>query len=367
LGNNAQQVLQQYGSNITDERKHRMRFLIFLVLLFVLAACEKKQLVQQQCMPIVAVYPSWKEQQMPIAEIPWDRFTHLALISALPQADGSLRTTEVDNLIVPLGEAARSKGKKLFLSIGGAVGYKDAFQQIAHSPEKLQKFTKEVADYAHKHQLDGIDIDWEYWTKQAELKQGGNDPIESKLLVTLLADLRKQLPAKIALTTSVFAGFWTGEQYLSEIQQHVDYVALMSYDFTGAWPESPIKHHADFDTFKASIDFLTNRGFKREKILVGIPFYGKEFVDGKNNQVIDRSYRDLVPQLIAQKQSINSGKLEHIYYETPELVTKKSHYLLDEGMAGVMFFELTQDTPEFSNSLILASNQVISPDLCKTK
>lgn len=351
----------------TTKWKDYTKSVIFLLLLCVLTACEKKRLVQQQCMPIVAVYPSWKEQQMPIADIPWNRFTHLALIFALPQADGSLRTSEVDNLIVPLGEAARTKGKKLFLSIGGAVGYKDAFQQIVQSPEKLQKFTKEVADYAIKHQLDGIDIDWEYWTKQAELKQGGNDPIESKLLVTLLAELRKQLPKKVALTADVFAGYWIGEQYLSEIQQHVDYVALMSYDFTGNWPESPVKHHADFDTFKASIDFLTDRGFKREKILVGIPFYGKEFVDGKNNQVIDRSYRDLVPQLIAKKQSINSGKLDHIYYETPTLVTQKSHYIVDEGIAGVMFFELTQDLPDSADSLILASNQVISPNLCNTQ
>lgn len=342
------------------------KFLVF-VLLFVLNACGQNHLRQQQCMPIVAVYPSWKQQQMPVAEIPWDRFTHLALIFALPQADGSLLTSEVDPLVGPLGEAARNKGKKLFLSIGGATGYQDAFQKIAQSPEKLQKFTRAVANYADKHQLDGIDIDWEYWTKQAVHKQGGNDPVESKLLVTLLAELRKQLPEKVALTTSVFAGYWSGEQYLSEIQQHVNYVALMSYDFTGSWSESPVKHHADFRTFKASIDFLTDRGFTREKILVGIPFYGKEFVDGKNAQVVDKNYRDLIPQLIAKKQSINSGKLDHIYYETPELVTKKSHYILDQGMAGVMFFELTQDMHDSPDSLSLASNQVISPDFCTSQ
>ncbi len=344
-----------------------MRRVKILLLLFVLSGCEKNHLVQQQCMPVVAVYPSWKQQQMPVAEIPWNRFTHLALIFALPQKDGNLLTHEIDSLIELLGEAARAKGKKLFLSIGGATGYQDAFQQIAQSPEKLHKFAQAVADYARKHQLDGVDIDWEYWTKQAVYKQGGNDPVESKLLVLLLAELRKQLPAKVALTTSVFAGYWSGEQYLSELQQHVDYVALMSYDFTGSWPESPVKHHADFATFKASIDFLTDRGFNREKILVGIPFYGKEFVDGKKQQVVDKSYRDLIPQLVAKKQSVNSGKLDHVYYETPELVTQKSHYIVDEGMAGVMFFELTQDAYDSPDSLSLASNRVISPDFCNNQ
>ena len=334
------------------------------MLVIALTGCENTHLAQQQCMPVVAVYPSWKQQQMPITDIPWNRFNHLALIFALPQADGSLLTSEIDQLIEPLGEMARANGKKFFLSIGGAAGYKDAFQQIAQSPEKLQKFTRAVADYANKHQLDGIDIDWEYWTKQAEHNQGGNDPVESKLLVLLLAELRKQLPEKVRLTTSVFAGYWSGEQYLSEIQQHVDYVVLMSYDFTGSWPASPVKHHADFSTFKASIDFLTDRGFNREKILAGIPFYGKEFVDGKNVQVVDKSYRDLVPQLIAKKQSINSGKLNNIYFETPELVAKKSHYIVDEKLAGVMFFELTQDLSDSPDSLSLASNRVIAPDFC---
>jgi chitinase len=341
-----------------------MRSFVFVVLLFMLTGCEKHHLIQQRCMPIVAVYPSWKLQQMPIAEIPWERFTHLALVFALPQADGSLLTDEIDDTVRDLSKAAHSNNKKLILSIGGALGYKDAFQQIVRSPKKLQKFTQAIAAYANQYQLDGIDIDWEYWTKQAEHQQGGNDPVESKQLVKLLAELSKQLPSNVVLTTSVFAGYWSGEQYLSEIQQHVDYVALMSYDFTGSWPESPIKHHADFTTFKASIEFLIDRGFKREKILVGIPFYGKEFVDGKNNQVIDKGYSDLVPLLTAKKQAINSGQLDNIYFETPELVTRKSHYIVDEGMAGVMFFELTQDLPHSPDSLSLASNRVIAPDFC---
>jgi chitinase len=344
-----------------------MKYGMLVLLLFTLIGCQKNHLVQQKCMPVIAVYPSWKQDQMPIATIPWDRFTHLALIFAIPKNDGSLLTSEIDNLVGPLSEAARANGKKLFISIGGVNGYGDAFQQIAQSPEKLQIFTRAVADYAINNQLDGVDIDWEYWTKQAVHKQGGNDPVESKLLVNLLAELRKQLPADVALTTSIFAGYWSGEQYLSELQEHVDYVVLMSYDFTGAWPQSPIKHHADYSTFKKSIAFLTDRGFKREKILAGIPFYGKEFVDGKKLTVVDKGYRDLVPELIAKKQAINSGKLGHLYYETPELVTKKSHYIVDEGLAGVVFFELTQDIPDSPDSLSLASNQVIAPDFCKAQ
>jgi len=340
---------------------------IFLVLLFALLICPQSYADQQKCMPIIATYSSWNHQQLPIENIPWNRFTHLALIFALPMPDGSLSTKDIDPLVDLLSKAAHEKGKKLFISIGGAAGYGNTFQQISQSPEKLKQFTQSVANYVQQHQLDGIDIDWEYWTKQVVYQQGGNDPIESKLLITLLAELRKQLPEKVALTTSVFAGYWSGEEYLSEIQNYVDYVVLMSYDFTGSWPASPIKHHADFDTFKKSITFLTDRGFVREKIVVGIPFYGKEFVNGKNKKVIDKSYREVVPLVHSKKQSIDSGKLDNLYYETPKLVTQKSHYILDNSLAGVLFFELTQDLIDSPDSLSLASNRVISADFCESK
>src|SRR5690606_3502384 len=131
------------------------------------------RIVQTECLPIVAVYPTWKADKLPIAQIPWQDFTHLAVIFALPQIDGSLNTAEVDVLIPALVEAGHSQGKKIYVSIGGAHGYGDAFQQITQDPAKLEKFAQQVRDYALKYQLDGIDIDWEYWTRQQLHNKGG--------------------------------------------------------------------------------------------------------------------------------------------------------------------------------------------------
>lgn len=343
----------------------------WIAILFVtsgLLGCQHEaKVAQTKCLPIVAVYPTWKIDKLPIADIPWQEFTHLAVIFALPQVDGSLHTTEVDALIPALVEAGHAQGKKIYVSIGGAHGYGDAFQQIAQDPLKLGKFVHQVRDYALKHQLDGIDIDWEYWTRQQLHNEGGNDPVESQLLVDLLAALRQALPEQIALTTSVFAGHWIGDQYLKEIQSHVNYVALMSYDFTGAWPSSDIAHHADYKTFKASTRYLLDRGFKRDKILVGLPFYGKEFVDGKKETIIDRDFSDILAHSEQQNRPINRGKLDDIYYETPQLVQQKAQYILNENFAGVMFFELTMDALASPHSLVKASNQVISPDFCAQK
>ncbi|RZJ09154.1 MAG: glycoside hydrolase family 18 protein [Rubrivivax sp.] len=339
-----------------------MRVIFSLLLLAVLTACQQHR-VQTKCMPLIAVYPSWKQQVLPPADIPWQRITHLALVFALPTPDGGLDTRSIDALVEPLVRDAHQHGKRVIVSIGGARGYGDAFQRITASPERLSRFTAAVRDYATRHHLDGIDIDWEYWTQQAVRQQGGNDPVESRQLVTLLAELRRALPKPMLLTTSVFAGHWIGEQYLSELQSHVDYIALMSFDFTGRWDTSPVHHHADFATFKQAVGFLVDRGFRRDKILAGVPFYGKTFVGGTNREVRDVAYRDLLPRVADP----NAGTLADTFYETPELAARKAQYVLDENLAGLMFFELSMDVgPGSPHSLLAALNQHVSPARCTT-
>lgn len=103
-----------------------------------------------------------------------------------------------------------------------------------------RKFVSHLINYAEKYEVDGIDIDWEYWSYQSEQGKGGNDPIESQYLVKLLQDLREQLPPSMLLTVDIAPGNWLGAQYNVEIQDYVDYVDyanLMAFGFTGRWDE----------------------------------------------------------------------------------------------------------------------------------
>jgi chitinase len=330
-----------------------------------LLSCVKNQ-PQTACMPVIASYPTWNANKLAVENIPWQKFNQLAIMFVLPNADGSLQTADVDKIIQPLVEQAHSKHKKVVISVGGALGYADAFQKIAADEKALKNFAVNLSQYVERHKIDGVDIDWEYWTKQAVHQQGGNDPAESKLLVKLLAAVRAELPDHIQLSTDIFAGNWYGEQYLPEIENHVDYVVLMAYDFTGAWDSSPVAHHADYDTFKKSIDFVLGRGFSKNKLILGFPAYGIEFIDGKNKQVNkDYSHQHILEKLKQNGVDINKGKLGNLYFETPDLVRKKSQYLINQQLAGIMMFELTQDSLADSTSLLSASNHIIQPDFCQ--
>lgn len=355
-----------YDKEERVKRSFSVKPILYFVCVFMsmmLCACNDAK--QTRCMPVVVVYPTWSANQLPIESIPWYKFTHITLTFILPNADGSLQTNDMDQIIDPLVKIAHKKNKKVFISIGGALGYGDAFQKISADKNRLKLFTENVKSYVEAHKIDGIDIDWEYWTKQVIHKQGGNDPVESRLLVDLLASLRAGLPKDVQLTTDVFAGYWYGEQYLPEIQQHVDYLALMAYDFTGAWESSDVAHHADYSTFKKSIEFFVGRGFNKEKLLVGFPAYGIEFINGKNNQVNkDHPHKSIVEKIKQNQGNYNSGKISNLYFETPELVKKKSQYVINQQLAGIFMFELTQDTLDNDTSLLSSSNQVISPGFC---
>lgn len=337
--------------------------LIFIVGIFFCAT----QVRASECKPVVAVYPTWEHTEDIQKSLPWNRFTHLAVFGVYPNIDGELSSVDADKFIAPLVSLAHSKGKRVIVSVGGAGTASKAFRKIAENEALRTKFAENISSYVSLHKLDGVDIDWEYWTYQNELGKGGNDPVESKNLVKLIAEIRAALPEGILLTADIMAGSWVGEQYIPEIQEFVDYVNLMAFDFTGQWVGSNISHHSDYSTFKKSINYVINRGFSKEKILVGLPAYGKEFVDGKAQKVRNVAYREIVEMLDGDLSKINKGEFENIHFETKENIHDKSNYLQKNGFPGVFMFEVTSDHTQDAYSLLQVASNIINPKACYNK
>jgi chitinase len=311
--------------------------------------------------PVVAVYAGWKYPQVSAQQLPWSQFSHLAIASVYPLPDGSLQSAMVDQFITSLVATAHEHGKTVLLSVGGAGEGSRAFHQIMKNPATAAKFVANVTQYARRHQLDGIDIDWEYWTFQHQLQKGGRDPVESQQLTDLLKALRTSLGPDMLLTADIIAGDWLGAQYSAEIQQYVDYVNLMAFDFTGGWPESQIGHHADYATFVKAIKHTLAKGFMPEKLLIGLPAYGIEFIDGGKAKTRQIAYRDIVDLAGASPAILQQGKLNHIYFENKYLFAKKAKYLAKQNLAGYFMFDVGADHPDPELSLLHAAGRYITP------
>jgi chitinase len=337
------------------------------VYLFLLAliSCSDDQPTERK--PVVAVYAAWKYPHFGLDNIKWERFSHIAIASVYPRDDGTLESSTVDPFIDRFVLQAKAKDKQLILSVGGEGEASRAFTKIMANEALSEKFVNNLVRYAEVHDVDGIDIDWEYWTFQSELKKGGNDPKESQYLVDLLKLLRHSLSASILLSVDIAPGDWFGPQYKLEIQNYVDYVNVMAFNFTGAWETSKIAHHADYQAYVKAIKHTLNKGFDKQKLLIGLPTYGVEFIDGKNSEVNHIEYKSIVQLLDKEFDALKLGRYKNIYYDTKESFEKKSRYVLKNDLAGVFVFDLASDHLDEEFSLMVSLNKYIKPSIILQK
>ncbi|WP_246307921.1 glycosyl hydrolase family 18 protein [Chitinibacter bivalviorum] len=161
--------------------------------------------------------------------------------------------------------------------------------------------------------FDGIDIDWEYPGVQG-IGTNVVDPVNDKHNLTLLmAEFRKQLDAysatqggkKFYLTAAIGAGSEKIDQTEpAEYSKSMDWVNVMTYDFHGDW-DTTVNFHSHLYPDPAdpqrgtiagsynidqAISKLINLGFPAEKLVLGIPNYGRGF-GGVNTSVNNGLYQ----------------------------------------------------------------------------
>lgn len=171
---------------------------------------------------------------------------------------------------------------QVILGIGGWGN--DGFSDAALTPRSRYAFAREVKSWVDEYDLDGVDIDWEYPGSSA----GGitSRPQDRENFTLLLQALRDVLgpDAWISVAGTGDASYIRNVE-IAEIGQIINYFNVMAYDFTaGVTGPQGAKHHSNL--FPSNLAFnnistdlyiqnLINAGMPPEKILMGIPFYGR--------------------------------------------------------------------------------------------
>lgn len=268
---------------------------------------------------------------------------------------------------------------QVLLAIGGwGAGN---FSEAAASEPARRTFAQTAVELVRRHDLDGLDIDWEYPT----LPGPGisHSPADRENFPLLLQALRDGLDAlsgetgrRYQLTIAAADGEAARGLDLARIVPLVDAIHLMTYDFFGA-PGQPTGHHAGLfrsagatdpqgrDTARAIDEFLA-AGVPPAKLVPGAAFYGKQFrtVTADNaglhqpfeGEVAFLTWRELREGPLAdaaferhrdpQAQAAwlwNPATREFISYEDPEAIRAKAALARGRGLGGVMFWELTGD------------------------
>ncbi|KAF9460690.1 glycoside hydrolase family 18 protein [Collybia nuda] len=254
---------------------------------------------------------------------------------------------------------------KVLLSIGGWT-YSPNFHPIVVSPALRAKFVESSIQLLEDYGLDGLDIDYEY---------PSNDE-QAKGYVDLLRDLRsgmdrhahnKGAQYKFLLTIAAPCGpDHFKKLYVSEMDKYLDFWNMMAYDFSGSW-DSIANHQANLFggsiSAAESIRWYIAQGVARSKIVMGIPLYGRSFMNTQGpgtpfsgigggtweQGVYD--YRTLpLPgsHIFHDEKTIaswtyNYQTKEMVSYDNEEVAKWKGEWIKNEGLGGSMFWELSGD------------------------
>ena len=117
-----------------------------------------------------------------------------------------------------------------------------------------------------------------------------------------------------------------------------------------------------------AINYWVNRGYSNlSNMVIGLPFYGYRFNSTQGGLATGMSYSEIVsahPGL-----SCDWDEVDLIVFNSPETIRKKVRYVIDNGLKGVMIWEMGQDINSSNEkSLLKAVSQAAcdQPAACNT-
>ena len=255
-----------------------------------------------------------------------------------PDTSGVFKAQDSLNTIIQL---AHKQHVKVFASIGG--GAAPAWYATLLTPAHRAAFISNLVQLTTKNNLDGIDVDLE----------GEHIDTNYEAFVT---DLQTALKHKDKMLTAAVATVYAS-RYTDKALRQFDFMSIMSYDKTGPWrPELP-GQHAPYSMAVDDINYWTVvRHLPREKLNLGLPFYGYGFGKGAPEDI---SYKKLINcyPVFEYADSVQVAAGGIIYYNGLSTIKRKTKLALKQA-GGVMIWELKQDTSG-GKSLLRAINKLI--------
>jgi chitinase len=337
---------------------------------------------------IVGYYADWTAERYPLADIPAHNLTHVNYAFGKIGADNKLtfnRAIALDRVYPnDCSEAQCPHGLfnqitlikqryphlKLLISVGGWTD-SGPFYEMAATEESRHAFAQSCADFLKTYpQFDGIDIDWEH-PVAGGLQPG--QPRDAHNYVLLLAALRDAIGPARLLTVAVGAGPRAIEPLeYAEMAPLLDWVNVMTYDFHSggarAGFNSALYNHDDPSNSRsntdAAVQAILAKGVPRTKLVVGVPFYGRGWRGIESPGLWNTGTGSVQVggyQALAANQLQSSGFVRHwddvakvpwlynadtkewITYEDAQSMRLKGHYVVEQRLAGAMFWELSND------------------------
>ena len=295
-----------------------------------------------------------------------------------------LNDNDAHNFLVLDSLRTENPDLKLLISVGGWTR-STYFSDAALTEESRRIFAESAVEYMLRHNLDGIDLDWEYPGHPG----AGNvyREVDKQNFTLILRELRRQLdkqttadernenPYLLTIATGASKGFLENTE-MHIAHQYLNFINVMTYDYhTGGSPVAG--HHTNLypnqsvhftgPSADQSIQWHIDAGIPSEKLVLGVAFYGRywtevrpesnglyQFAPGSDRGTyrFDELRDDYINRNGFTRFWDHEAKAPYLWnpdiqklisYDDEDSIRYKSHYIKARGLGGAMFWEYSNN------------------------
>jgi chitinase len=320
----------------------KIKLSLFLLSIIVVLLPVKGQLLNKKSpFKIIGYYSLQSAMSDSLVNVPFDKLTHLNLWFLNPDSAGNFMQDL--SALQPFITAAHANHVKVLASIGG--GSSHPYYHTLLKNDKRPVFIDSLVSLVLKYNLDGIDVDLE-----------GSDIDEN--YENFVTGLAAALKARKKMITAAIAIYYKDAMTDNALAQY-DFVNIMSYDRTGPWrPDKPGPHSTYADAVEDLEYFGKVRSIPKEKMVLGVPFYGYGYGPELTSAPVSMDYGQLLTQFPEAENydEFNMPGGQIMYYNGIGTIKQKT-ILAKQKASGIMIWQLKGDASD-EHSLLQAINRV---------
>ncbi len=233
-----------------------------------------------------------------------------------------------------------------------------SFSALCKSEDNMQRFADDCLKFLQDYNLDGIDLDWEFpglsWSGAAS-----DVTCDTDNYVKLVKKLREVLGNKYTLS---YCGYCM-DKYpsnggyifndIAAMDPYVDYVNVMTYDLDEApHHQSALSDTRAYSDCNRALKSYLKAGVSPNKIVLGIPFYGRHSFSTSPTAISYKSILNLDPKKYRRNKwdpIANCPYVEtmqgvfYLGYDNPRSIAIKGDWIRQKGLLGLMYWSYDED------------------------
>lgn len=304
----------------------KKKILLLIGLAFLLPQAQGQSKIKSN-FKVVGYYSLKAAMTADLRTVPFNKLTHINLSFLNPDTLGNFNQDL--SALEPFIEAAHKHGVKVLPSIAGG-GRHEYYHRLLRDDNRA-RFINDLLLITLNYNFDGIDVDIE-----------GSDIDEN--YENFVVGLANVLKPRKKLITSAIAIFYKDQLSDRALAQY-DFMTLMSYDHTGPWRPSKPGPHSTYEHALTDLNyFRTLRNIPKEKIVLGVGFYGYGFGPELTSKASSMNYGQIVKNFPGAEKTdqITMSDGQIMYYNGEETIRKKT-LLAKENASGIMIWQILGD------------------------